>query len=238
MFIVTLVSFGLQLYTLSYLPLADCLPFKKGNNINEKMKIPAGARPDSFAIRFIYQKAGREFEFAPAELPPDLATYTFVKREDKLIRKGNAEPPIKGFALTTMHDIDSTQAILSLDWVVLLFVENFDNAKKGWRSGFAEVYKIANTKNIPGFIVTAQPDKGSANIAGTEFSDIAILKCDHTAIKTAARSNPAIYLLKKGVVAGKWSFSEFKKAEKEINRIAVQNALPIDPGIGGDTSNY
>ncbi|MBK6935696.1 MAG: hypothetical protein IPH18_01540 [Chitinophagaceae bacterium] len=34
-----------QWYTLNYLPVIDCLPFKKGNNISEKMKMPANAVP-------------------------------------------------------------------------------------------------------------------------------------------------------------------------------------------------
>src|SRR5205085_9349418 len=61
-----ILSFGLQSYVLAYLPLVDCLPFKKGNSISEEMKIPAGARPDSFAIRFIYEKGAKQYEFSPS----------------------------------------------------------------------------------------------------------------------------------------------------------------------------
>ena len=46
MTVITVIGFGIQWYALTYLPLVDCLPFKKGNNITEKMKIPAGALPD------------------------------------------------------------------------------------------------------------------------------------------------------------------------------------------------
>jgi uncharacterized membrane protein YphA (DoxX/SURF4 family) len=80
MLLITILSFGIQWYSLIYLPVVDCLPFKKENNIPEKMKIPAGAVPDSFAIVFIYEKGGKEFEFAPAELPEDLGTYNFGKK--------------------------------------------------------------------------------------------------------------------------------------------------------------
>ncbi|HEY0041947.1 MAG TPA: MauE/DoxX family redox-associated membrane protein, partial [Flavisolibacter sp.] len=44
------LSLGLQWYVLNYLPIADCLPFKKGNNIAEQMKPPPGSRPDSVVI--------------------------------------------------------------------------------------------------------------------------------------------------------------------------------------------
>lgn len=36
--LVIFASFGFQYYTLHYLPVVDCLPFKKGNNILEKEK--------------------------------------------------------------------------------------------------------------------------------------------------------------------------------------------------------
>ncbi|HKO81044.1 MAG TPA: MauE/DoxX family redox-associated membrane protein, partial [Chitinophagaceae bacterium] len=42
MAVITVISFGIQWYALNYLPLVDCLPYKKGNSITEKMKIPAG----------------------------------------------------------------------------------------------------------------------------------------------------------------------------------------------------
>ncbi|MFN2440331.1 MAG: MauE/DoxX family redox-associated membrane protein [Chitinophagaceae bacterium] len=59
-----LFTLGLQWYVLNYLPLADCLPFKKGASIPEKMKIPINAVQDSFAMKFIYEKEGKRFEFA------------------------------------------------------------------------------------------------------------------------------------------------------------------------------
>src|SRR5258706_4649089 len=49
---VILFGFGIQWYTLNYLPFVDCLPYKKEKNIAQQMKIPAGAVPDSFAIVF------------------------------------------------------------------------------------------------------------------------------------------------------------------------------------------
>jgi uncharacterized membrane protein YphA (DoxX/SURF4 family) len=55
MFFVTLFSFGLQWYSLRYLPPVDCLPFKKGNNISKKMKMPANAIPDVFETRLVYK---------------------------------------------------------------------------------------------------------------------------------------------------------------------------------------
>lgn len=76
----TILVLFIQWYALNYLPFADCLPFKKGANISKQMQIPEGAKPDSFAIRFVYEKEGRQYEFDAANLPADLGSYFAAKR--------------------------------------------------------------------------------------------------------------------------------------------------------------
>jgi len=220
---VTLFSFGLQWYALSYLPFVDCLPFKKGNNIAEKMKPPAGSVQDSFAIRFVYEKGGKQFEFSPTELPADLNSYTFKDRIDKLVRKGNAEPPIKGFSLTGREFFDSTAGkakrndstdiILSEPYCLLLFCENFSTPVQHWQNDFEQVKKLADEKNIPAYIVTASVNEASIALRRTPFSNMQVFECDFTAIRTAARTNPCLYLLKQGTVVNKWSYKKISQAK-------------------------
>ena len=205
---ITLLSFGFQWYTLTYLPLVDCLPYKKGKNINEQMKIPAGARPDSITIVFVYEKEGKQFEFAPSALPKDLETYKFISRKDKLIRKGNAEAPIHGFVLSGITDEDSTQIVLSQPYAILLFCEDFSIPVSKWEKGFAKLYADAKAKNIPAYMITARPGEAPGKIKNTSFADIPIFKCDFTAIRTAARINPCIYLLKEGTIIDKQSYKK------------------------------
>jgi len=220
---VTVFSFGLQWYVLNYLPLLDCLPFKKGNIISEKMKPPPGSVPDSFAIRFVYEKNGKQFEFSPAELPADLNAYTFKDRVDKLVRKGNAEPPIKGFSLSGREFIDSTNGkekrndstsiILSQPYCFLLFCENFSTPVKDWQKDFEELISIASQKGIPAYIVTASLNEAAIALRKTPFSNLQVFECDFTAIRTAARTNPCLYLLKQGTVINKWSYKKISQAK-------------------------
>jgi len=225
---VTVFSFGLQWYVLNYLPLLDCLPFKKGNIISEKMKPPPGSVPDSFAIRFVYEKNGKQFEFSPAELPADLNAYTFKDRVDKLIRKGNAEPPIKGFSLSGREFIDSTNGkekrndstsiILSQPYCFLLFCENFSTPVKDWQKDFEELISIASQKGIPAYIVTASLNEAAIALRKTPFSNLQVFECDFTAIRTAARTNPCLYLLKQGTVINKWSYKKISQAKGYLPR--------------------
>ncbi len=225
MLAITIFSFGVQWYSLSFLPVLDCLPFKKGNNIPEQMKLPANAIPDSTVITFVYEKQGQKIEFTadkfPADFSPEL--YKYVDRYDKLIRKGkNNEPPIKGFILSGTTDEDSAKYILSQPYSLILFAEDYSTPVKEWSFEFEKIYAIAKEKNIPVFLVTTRFSETAAAIAGTSFLEIKFFKCDVTTVRTAARSNPCIYLLQRGTILGKWSAKQFVKTESELNKIPVQ----------------
>jgi uncharacterized membrane protein YphA (DoxX/SURF4 family) len=231
MFVITVFSFGFQLYTLTNLPVVDCLPFKKGNNITEKMKMPANAIPDSTVITFVYSKAGKELEFTADKFPTDFNkdTYTFVRRYDKIIKKGkNNEPPIKGFVLSGETNTDSTGFVLEQPFAVLLFIEKFEKAGNTWKERFEEIYKTAKAKNIPAFLITAESGISSSQFSNSGFADITVFKCDYKAIQTAARSNPCIYLIKQGTVQNKYSGRNLKNIIKDLEIIPAQAPPKID----------
>lgn len=225
MFAVTVSSFGFQWYTLKYLPVVDCLPFKKGNSIPEKMKMPANAIPDSTVITFIYKKAGKEVEFTADKFPADFSadTYEFVRRNDKVVRKGqNNEPPIKGFVLSGETNEDSTAYVLDQPFAVLLFVENFSKAGNGWINKFERVNAAAWARSIPVFLVTAEPDKAKEVVSKTMFARVQVFKCDYKVIETASRVPATVYVIEKGAVRGKWGGPQFSSAEKFITGLPVQ----------------
>lgn len=232
MLVITTFSFVFQWYTLTYLPVVDCLPFKKGNNIAEKMQMPANAVPDSTVITFVYTKGGKEVEFTADKFPADFSsdTYKFVKRYDKLIRAGkNNEPPIKGFVLSGETGIDSTSYVLQQPYAVLLFVEKFSEAGSSWKKKMEELYAVVKSKNIPCYIITAEPSLAAKEVAGTAFSDIVIFKTDYKVIETAARSIPCIYLIQKGTVAEKYSGVQMQQLKKTLAGLAIQSPPPPPP---------
>ena len=229
---ITILSFLFQWYTLTYLPVIDCLPFKKGNSISEKMKMPANAVPDSTVITFIYKKGGKEVEFTADKFPANFSatTYEFVKRYDKVIRKGkNNEPPIKGFALSGDSNVDSTQFVLAQPSAILLFIEKFSEAGTGWKNKFSDIYAAAKAKNIPSYIITAEPGNAPAAVNGTAFADVQVFKCDFKAIETAARSNPCIYYLQKGIVMNKYSGKTMQRIKADIEKATKMESIPVVP---------
>lgn len=223
MLFITIFSFGFQWYTLNYLPVVDCLPYKKGNNIKEKMQMPANYVPDSTVISFVYKKGGKEVEFTADKFPADFSpdTYEFVKRLDKVVRKGkNNEPPIKGFVLTGLDtNVDSTQYVLDAPYAILLLCEKFSSAGSSWKLKFEKIAGEARAKNIPSYIVTAEPAEAMKAIKGTTFAGIQVFKCDYKAIQTASRSELTVYLLKQGSVQAKASAKKMNTINKELSGI-------------------
>jgi len=210
-----LLSFGVQWYVLNYLPFADCLPFKIGNNIADQRKMPANAVPDSTVITFVYEKDGKKIEFTADNFPADFKVppYKFITRYDKVIRKGrNNEPPIKGFVLRTPSGQDSTDIILSEPSCLLLFCENFSVPVRSWQKDFEKIRIDAAKKQVPVYIVTASTSEANMALRNSPFADVQVLECDFTAIRTAARTNPCLYLLRRGTVINKWSYRTMSKA--------------------------
>jgi uncharacterized membrane protein YphA (DoxX/SURF4 family) len=219
-------SFVVQWYALRYLPMVDCLPFKKNANIFEKMKPPPGAIPDSSVIHFVYEKNHKTMEYTADQLPADLdSSYTFIKRYDKLIRKGNAEPEIKDFSLISSSGSDSTVQILGRPgYQVMLISGSFPQSSQTWDKTFLLLYTLAKSKNIPVILVTSNRTAGENWLNKNALSnDIPVFGCDATAVKTAARTDPTLYLLKKAGILDKWSYANLDMAIPSIAELPVQS---------------
>lgn len=202
-------SLGIQWYTLAHLPIVDCLGYKVGNNIPEKMKMPPGSHPDVFETVLIYKKDGQEKEFTTENFPWNDSTWVYVDRKDKLIREGDGEPPIKDFSLTDFNGGNQTEAILSETKPVYLFLVKYVNeAGKGWDEKIhaLQEQQAAGKCYIYGVTASTQEEvEGFTKAHGLHFQ---FLNMDGTAIKTAGRSNPCLILLEKGTIKGKWHYHD------------------------------
>ncbi len=220
-------SLLLQWYVLNYLPLADCLPFKKGNNISEKMKQPPGSYGDSTAIRYVYEKNGKRYEWDWTELPADFETYTYIDRIDKLVRKGNAEPPIKNFSLTGGEVLDSasgektkndsTRIVLEQPVAIIGFGLG-KAAETGWLEDFREVIQIASQKNIPVYFASNERERFVKFFKENGIA-VQVFALDFTNIRTAARTQPGFYLLQKGTITGKYSHRQLDGLKLQIQKL-------------------
>jgi uncharacterized membrane protein YphA (DoxX/SURF4 family) len=207
-----------QWYVLEHLPVVDCLAYKKGNNIIEKMKVPEGAVSDSFAIKFKYRKDGKDLVFDGDSFPEDFndSTYTFVDRVQELIRPGTATAPISDFNLYAETGEDTTLAILNQEgYYVMLLSKDASQAQKNWNKNAAEVTKVCEKNKIPFYMVTATTEAAQKQLPHSEI--IKYLKCDATVIKTAGRVNPTYFIMKGATIVGKFANADFDEVIKILH---------------------
>lgn len=202
-------AFGIQRYTLAHLPFFDCLTYKVGNNIPEKMKLPPGATPDVYEMMFIYEKDGQKKEFTADNYPWSDSTWTFVDRKDKLVKKGNAEPAIKDFILTDADGVNQTEAILAETKPVYLFlVLNVQKTGSGWDEKMKALQQKWKDQQVLIYGVSASTKEEIAAFKQQHGLDFPFVQMDGVAIKTAGRSNPCLILLDKGTIKGKWHYND------------------------------
>lgn len=205
-----IVSTGAQFYVLKHLPWVDCLPYKVGNNILQKMEMPAGATLDSMQIVFEYQKDGKTIEFDQEHFPENFDdSYIFMSRKDKLVKKGNGlKPAIVDFSLKTLDGFDTTQAVLSKKGMYVFIVAKDASNIAQWKKQVNAVlnnYRFRENGN-PVIFVSAEGAKIKA-----AFPNHIVLNCDATVLKTAARVNPTFMYMDGATILEKWSFEDVYK---------------------------
>jgi uncharacterized membrane protein YphA (DoxX/SURF4 family) len=196
-----MVGYG-QFYVLQHLPLIDCLPYKRGNDIKEQMKTPIGAIPDSVSIQMSFIKEGRSVQFDINQFPEDFdSTYIYKDRKEVVIRKGNGlTAKIIDFSLFTINNIDTTESLLNTKVpYVFIFAGSIDS-KKPWK----EIITAAKDKHTFVYLVTSDPESA----VGLNL-DIPILIGDLTMIKTAARVWPSVFIMNGATIMEKQSYLDF-----------------------------
>ncbi len=212
--VAVLLILGFQWYVFKKLPVIDCLPFKTGNNILELRKMPADAVADKVDFKFIYEKNGEQKEFNKNQLPD--STWTFVKREDIIIEAGkNNEPPIKDFVLTTLSGSDTTEAILNQSAEYYLFyIKNVAKDTAQWLNNFKALTNFAKQQNRNVIVIASQVTAAQQFFNQENNFNLPVVGCDATALKTAARTDPALYLMKGPVIQKKWGRGDLDKVAK------------------------
>ncbi len=198
-----LVGFG-QYYVLEHLPFIDCLPYKRGNDIKEQMKTPAGAIPDSVSIQMSFMKEGKTVVFDINQFPADFdSSYIYVDRKEVLVRKGNGmEAKIVDFSLFTINQIDTTDALLTAVTPYLFIFSGTIDPNKPW----ADLIAKSKVKYQNVYLVTADKE-GASKLNVT----IPILIGDMTMIKTVARVWPTVVIMNGSTIMEKQSYVDFMK---------------------------
>lgn len=198
------ISFFLAEICIRHLPILDFRAYKIGNNI------PAMMQP-SAPLEYIYtmRKDGVEEKFTTYPTDP---AYEYVDME---LANPEAQPKITDYSIWNDAG-DYTEETFSGE-KLLLIVQKIEKVKpKAWEKAKPLLDELQ--KGGPELMVVTSSDPSMvAEAFGAIGQSPNIYFGDATVLKTIVRSNPGYWLLKDGVVKGKWHYRD-TPSMKKINK--------------------
>ena len=195
-------------YTYMFLPIKDFLPYKIGNNIQEKMVCPPGSPVDSVVMVFIYEKNGVKEEFDMNHIPSD-TNYKFVDRKDKVVREG-CKPPIHDFSLSDANGNNYTDSLFTNKGYKLILVQlTVDGGRVGLEKQIALLADDCKKDQKEFWALTATSSEKLEEYRHQNQLSFPYFIVDNVPLKSMVRSNPGLILLKGSVVIKKWSAYNF-----------------------------
>jgi hypothetical protein len=208
-------------WTKQHLPIADFRPYKVGNHLPTIME---DYEPDQYEYTYICAKDSIEQAFT-AENYPD-STWTLVRYESKLIKKGY-DSPIHDLEIINTYGDDLTWDILESEEPVTLVIM-YDLTKTD-KSQMAKVealysslaqsyttpvdtiqsdttlYDTTPDYTTPFYIITGSSDEVSTFAQEYPTLGECICTCDPVTLKTIVRANPGVIVLQNGTVIDKYN---------------------------------
>lgn len=206
-------------WTRNHLPVKDFRPYKIGNHLPTLMEYPEDAEPDVYEYAFVYEKDGVEQTFTLENYPKGDSTWTFVRQDSRLIKKGY-EPPIHDLEILNANYEDLTWDILESEEPVTLVV--MYDLKKADKSQIAKVEALASNLSPFASSPDTLPLQGESEgalyiLTGSGTDDIInfcleypalsdyVCTCDPVTLKTIVRANPGVIVLQNGIVIDKYN---------------------------------
>ncbi|MGB3107068.1 MULTISPECIES: BT_3928 family protein [Sphingobacterium] len=220
--ITAIISLGIGIYTVNYLPFIDFLPYKVGNNLPSLMVLPEGKQGDLFEQIYTMKnkktgetKKVNDKVYMADKLWEDESWEIIGEPESKLVKKGY-DIPIPDLLITDADGADHTQEIIANPYYNLVIV-----AKDLSSTNIDAIQKINQaaiqlTKDYNGLrvvLLTASASKDAQYLSDKMQLIAEIFYADLIPLKSMVRANPGVLLLKGGNVVGKWHYNNFPDAK-------------------------
>lgn len=226
-FFIIILSLGIGIYTVSYLPFIDFLPYKEGNNIPKLMEIPEGAPQDEYLIVYTLNnkstgesKTMTDREYMDQKIWEDDNWEVVGEPDTKLLKKGY-ERPIPDLIITDAEGNDLTKEVVTNPYYN--FVVTSVDVTKLSPTDFVALDKINQTIrdistefNIRAVLLTASSSDNISYLNDQLDLVLETFYADAVPLKSMVRSNPGVMLLQNGIVIKKWSKHAFPGKEKLI----------------------
>lgn len=195
--IVTIISFGVGIYAIRYLPPIDFLPYAIGKSIPDQMK-PTGIKP-VFEYTFLNKKTKKEEK--SSEFLMDTTTYKYVS--SITLNDDKVKPKITDYFINDSQGNVYTDSTFIGNKLLLIF-KNIKDVDSNETAEIKALAKSVEGSNIEPIILTSAIQTEFEQFRQVNALTTPYFTADATVLKTMARTNPCVILLQNGVVKGKW----------------------------------
>lgn len=228
-FLIIILSFGIGIYTMSYLPFIDFLPYKEGNNLPKLMEVPEGAALDEYELTYTLKNAASgetkkmtDKEYMDQKVWEDESWEIVGEPTSVLVKKGY-QLAIPDLNITDAEGNQVTEQIIQNPYYNFIVVSTdvtklspldyvaFDKINQTIR-------EISAEENIRAVLLTASSSADAAYLNSQLDLILEIFYADAVPIKSMVRSNPGVMLMQNGTVVKKWSKNSFPTKEELIEK--------------------
>ena len=188
-----------------YQPYLDFRPYKIGVNIPEALAVEEPERE----FVFIYEKNGERKEFLLDNLPSEEEGWVFVDRYEKTVSgQESVTPIIEDFTIYRGATDITEDIIYDENYRVLLLSPDLETADDSEVDRINELYDYCVERGYEFACVTASTPQGVEAWQENTGAEYPFYFMDKTVIRTIARGNPCVLLLKGGTILRKTSPSQ------------------------------
>ena len=222
--LVVLLSFGIGVYTVYFLPFIDFLPYKEGNNIPALQVLPEGKESDVY--EYIYEIRHKQTE--EVKKVTDKEYMDGIWEDDnwevlgeptsKLIKKGY-QIPIPDLLISDAEGNDVTEEIITNPYYNFIVVSTYVD-----KLSLADIIALdrinttirdlASDYPLRAILLTASPSQVAGSLHEEMDLVLETFYVDAVPLKSMVRSNPGVLLLQNGTVIKKWSKITFPTKEE------------------------
>ncbi|MBD2755816.1 DoxX family protein [Spirosoma sp. BT704] len=202
-----LLTLGLGIYAVQFLPPLDLLPYAVGKSIPVQLKPSEPLR-----YKYIMEKDGKTTEF---EQYPSDQSYKF---KEMVLVNESAKPKITDYRIWN-DETDFTQETFTGNKLFII-VKNTKDIDAGSLPAIRSLVEGLQGSTVSPYILTSVSD-GEIKAFRKEFQleNVPYYKADATVLKTIMRSNPGTWLMHDGVVRGKWHYNSTPNAADVVKLV-------------------
>ncbi len=201
--IVSVLTFGAGIYAYMHLPFFDGLAYKVGDSIvaNRKPSAP-------LQFKYIVEKDGKTFEF---EKYPTDTTY---KYKEMILMNEDAKPKITDYAVWNNQGDFTEETFVGSK--LFFIIGDVAKASPNAVEGLKTLAQSMVGSGIANWVLTSTSEAEYQAFIQKSKLTLPFYFSDTKVLKTICRSNPGVWLLKDGIVKGKWHYNDIPSKEEVL----------------------